>query len=201
MNAKVEKARKTADETVDVKLLKALGHPLRQRILQVLNEGVASPNEVAKQLDEPLSNVSYHVKILEKCEAIELVRTAPVRGALEHFYKANARAKLEEKDWVRLPPSVRDSLFDQTIRQIWEHVGEAMSSGGFENPKSAAAWVELTLDDEAYAELSQAVADFFDRAAALEAAASGRLEGLDSDERDQRAHRVELDALLFHTSR
>ena len=32
--------------------------------------------------------MAYHVKILEETGAIELVRTAPVRGALEHFYRA-----------------------------------------------------------------------------------------------------------------
>lgn len=200
MSAKVEKQKKAADDTVDVKLLKALGHPLRQRILQVLNDGVASPNEVANKLEEPLSNVSYHVKILEKCDAIELVRTEPVRGALEHFYRAKARARLDESEWKRLPESVRDSLFGQTIDQIWTHVAAAMGKDGFDNPKSAAAWVELELDEEAYAELSQSVEDFFDRAIALQAASKARLESLDPEERERRAHRVELDALLFHTA-
>ena len=49
---------------------------------------MASPSELAKELGEPLGNVAYHVKILEETGAIELVRTAPVRGALEHFYRA-----------------------------------------------------------------------------------------------------------------
>jgi DNA-binding transcriptional ArsR family regulator len=200
MSTKAKKKAKAADDTVDVKLLKALGHPLRQRILQVLNDGVASPNEVANKLGEPLSNVSYHVKILEKCDAIELVSTQPVRGALEHFYRAKARAKLDESEWKRLPASVRDSLFGQTIDQIWTHVAAAMGNDGFDNPKSAAAWVELELDEEAYDELSQSIADFFDRAIALQAASKARLESLDPQERESQTHRVELDALLFHSA-
>jgi len=64
--------------TVDQRLIKALGHPLRQRLLHELNQRTASPNELAQVLDEPLGNVSYHVKILAECEAIELVATNPV---------------------------------------------------------------------------------------------------------------------------
>ncbi len=73
---------------VDQRLIKALGHPVRMRVLDILNARVASPSELAKELGEPLGNVAYHVKILEETGSIELVRTAPVRGALEHFYGA-----------------------------------------------------------------------------------------------------------------
>ena len=73
---------KNTDPALDQRLIKALAHPLRERILQALNENVASPAQLARALDEPLGNVSYHVKILLECEAIELVRTAPVRGAI-----------------------------------------------------------------------------------------------------------------------
>ena len=36
-------------------MAKALAHPLRVQLLSLLNEGVASPNELAKKLDEPLA--------------------------------------------------------------------------------------------------------------------------------------------------
>jgi len=71
-------------------MMKALAHPLRFRILEQLAAGPASPSAIAEALGEPLGNVSYHVKILLQYEAIELVETRPVRGALEHFYKAIA---------------------------------------------------------------------------------------------------------------
>ncbi len=79
---------KSKDAPPDQRLIKSLGHPVRTRALEILNERVASPSELAKELNEPLGNVAYHVKILEENNAIELVRTAPVRGALEHFYSA-----------------------------------------------------------------------------------------------------------------
>src|SRR5712672_141180 len=60
--AKGKSRRKSAprEETstgLDPRVIKALGHPLRQSILLILNERVASPMEIARQLDEPIGNV------------------------------------------------------------------------------------------------------------------------------------------------
>lgn len=66
---------------------KALAHPLRVRILEQMGEGEASPNGLAQALDEPLGNISYHVKALLEFGAVELTKTEPRRGAVEHFYR------------------------------------------------------------------------------------------------------------------
>ena len=43
-----------------------LAHPLRIHILRVLQDRVASPSELADELQAKLPNVSYHVRFLEK---------------------------------------------------------------------------------------------------------------------------------------
>ncbi len=71
-------------------ILTALRHPLRQRILKHLSGSArtdGSPKEMAAELEQPLSNVSYHVRVLVECRALTLVRTKPVRGSVQHFYK------------------------------------------------------------------------------------------------------------------
>jgi len=67
---------------------KAASHPLRVRILRALEEKTASPSQLAAELGEPLSNVSYHVATLVDLDALELVEVRPVRGTLKHFYAA-----------------------------------------------------------------------------------------------------------------
>lgn len=75
------------DRSGDNDLLIALRHPLRRRILRRMDNEVAiSPRELSRQLEEPLSNVSYHVRVLVNCEAVTLVDTQPVRGSMQHFY-------------------------------------------------------------------------------------------------------------------
>src|SRR3954465_10737868 len=66
--------------------LQGFGHPLRIRAL-VLLEGESSPRELAELLDAPLGVVSYHVRMLRDYGLVKCTRTAPVRGALQHYYE------------------------------------------------------------------------------------------------------------------
>jgi len=77
----------------DNDLLVALRHPLRRAILREMADDEAiSPREIASALGQPLSNVSYHVRVLADCAAVSLVGTKPVRGSMQHFYRATIEA-------------------------------------------------------------------------------------------------------------
>ena len=68
-------------------LLVALRHPLRRQILRAMvRQDPISPREISNELRQPLSNVSYHVRVLADCGAVTLVDTTPVRGSMQHFY-------------------------------------------------------------------------------------------------------------------
>jgi DNA-binding transcriptional ArsR family regulator len=74
---------------------RALAHSLRATILDALGKATRSPNELAEELGEPLGNVSYHVTTLRGLGLIELVDTTPRRGALEHYYRALVRVRVQ----------------------------------------------------------------------------------------------------------
>ena len=83
------------DRTQD--LLVALGHPTRRQILREMNgRPPSSPRELTDKLDETLSNVSYHFRVLAESGVIELVTTRPVRGSTQHFYDLSLNV-----DWAR----------------------------------------------------------------------------------------------------
>jgi DNA-binding transcriptional ArsR family regulator len=185
------------EATVDQRLIKALGHPVRMRALQVLNTRVASPSELAKELDEPLGNVAYHVKILEENDAIELVRTAPVRGAREHFYRATIRPWWDDESWARLPASVRRELFDETLQDAWDEVVAAAEEGGLDHPKTHITRTRLDLDEAAYEELVDLLNSVVDRALKLHAEAAPRLAEHPEGERD--IHHTAL--MIMHVHR
>lgn len=85
------------DRADDNALLSALRHPLRRRILRLMEaEEPISPRQISIRLERPLSNVSYHVRVLAECSAIALVFTEPVRGSMQHFYRASV-----ETPWAR----------------------------------------------------------------------------------------------------
>jgi hypothetical protein len=48
---------------------------------------VVSPNQLAKKLRKPLTNVAHQVRKLADLGGVALVDSRPVRGALEHFYR------------------------------------------------------------------------------------------------------------------
>jgi len=106
---------------------------MRTRILTILNEQVASPNEIAQMLDERLPNVSYHVRALHDLGTIELVRTAQRRGAIEHYYRALMRPFFSDRDWKRIPRAGRQAISDAALKIIFEDVGASLQAGTFEN--------------------------------------------------------------------
>jgi DNA-binding transcriptional ArsR family regulator len=67
---------------------KALRHARRRAIMIAFNarKESISPRMFSREAEVPLSNVSYHFRVLAQCGAVELVETKPVRGSLEHFY-------------------------------------------------------------------------------------------------------------------
>jgi DNA-binding transcriptional ArsR family regulator len=74
-------------------LINALRHPLRRQILRTMSEGeTASPRELAERLEQPLGNLSYHVRVLAKYGALELVGEKQVRGTMQHFYRPSIKA-------------------------------------------------------------------------------------------------------------
>lgn len=89
----------TNPPAIDQRLVRALAHPLRVRILEILSERVASPNDLSEELGIELTHVAYHTRTLDRCGCLELVDTAKRRGATEHFYKAPPGASLS---WMPL---------------------------------------------------------------------------------------------------
>ncbi len=81
-----------------VDLFEGLAHPLRRRVLRLMMEErrEVTPLGLSERLAEPLSVLSYHVRVLEQCDAVRLTRTERVRGATQHFYRCSLRVK-----WAR----------------------------------------------------------------------------------------------------
>jgi DNA-binding transcriptional ArsR family regulator len=112
MSTKTERRKATENR------IKAMSHPLRAAVLRILTERTASPAEMARELDEELSNVSYHTKQLVEFECAELVSTRPVRGALEHFYRATERHLIDTEEWEELDPIMAEDLVCEFMQKI-----------------------------------------------------------------------------------
>ncbi len=168
------RARPDAD-TSEARIAKALTHPLRARILTRLGERVASPGDLATELGEPLGVVSYHVRMLRDYECIELVRTEPVRGALQHFYRAIARPELDRAAWTSLPAKLRAELVGETMENVVSDLSGAADAGTLANAGVLVTRDSLELDQRGQAKLNKLLAKTREQALAIAAESQARL--------------------------
>ena len=169
--------KKAPEGLIDARLAKALAHPLRVRLLAALNEGVASPNQLSEQVEEPLQNVSYHVRVLLSLGCFELVRTAQRRGAIEHFYRAVMRPFFSDADWEQLPTSARHSISDVVLQLVWDDAARALRTGTFDEREDRhLTRTPLRLDETGWEELHGLLADLQERAVDIQAESAERLE-------------------------
>src|ERR1044072_7629305 len=161
-------------ETSEARIAKALAHPRRARILQRLGERVASPGDLAVELGAPLGVVSYHVRMLRDYECVELVRTEPRRGALQHFYKATARPNLDDDQWRTLPSGLRGELTGETISELVADLAQAADAGALQDPDVVLSRTPLELDERGFKKLNKLLAKTLDQALAIAAESSAR---------------------------
>ena len=102
----------------DPRYVKALSHPLRVRILAMLDERTASPVELAGWLGSSLGTVAYHVRTLERMGLIELVHETRVRGAVEHHYRSKERPRVSDDAWAAAPPIAKQAAVSSSLQTI-----------------------------------------------------------------------------------
>jgi hypothetical protein len=147
---------------------------LRARILQRLGERVASPGDLAVELDAPLGVVSYHVRMLRDYDCVELVRTEPRRGALQHFYRATARPTLDEDQWRTLPAGLRKELSGETVQEVVDDLAAAADAGTLDDPEVVVTRTPLELDDRGWKKLNRLLARTHEQALAIASESAAR---------------------------
>jgi DNA-binding transcriptional ArsR family regulator len=160
----------------DPRLVKALAHPLRVQILTTLEDRIASPSDLAAELDAPLGNVSYHVRTLADLGLVKLVKRRTRRGAVEHYYQARGRAQVSNRAWAQVPGVVKRSMVAVALEQAVDAAGAAAGAGGFDHEDSNLSRQTVTLDAEGFGEVSQAIARLHEEVAGIHERSTARLE-------------------------
>jgi len=147
-------------DAIDVRLVRAIGHPLRIQILQVLNERDASPNEMVRVLGSPLGNIAYHTRVLEKCGCVEVVRTEQRRGAVEHYFRAVPRSYVGHQDWRKVPRSVRSTITATSVESFFQRLTAAYESGTLDDREDTTlSWMSVAVDDQGRREVTEILAE------------------------------------------
>jgi DNA-binding transcriptional ArsR family regulator len=169
----------------DPRLVKALAHPLRVQILSTLEDRIASPSDLASELNAPLGNVSYHVRTLADLGLVKLVKRRTRRGAVEHYYQARGRAQVSNRAWAQVPGVVKRSMVAVALEQAVDQAGAAAAAGGFDHEESDLSRETITLDAKGWGELSKAVAGLHEKLATIQERSASRLKGAGEGEAKQ----------------
>jgi DNA-binding transcriptional ArsR family regulator len=160
----------------DPRYVKAMSHPLRVRILALLDERIASPVELAGWLGATLGTTAYHVRTLERMGLIELVRETRVRGAVEHHYRSTERPRVSDEAWGAAPPIAKQAAVASSLQTIGAYARAASAAGGFDHANSHLTRTSLHLDARGWSELSRACMRLLAQADRIEDAARERIQ-------------------------
>jgi DNA-binding transcriptional ArsR family regulator len=168
-------------DITDPRVAKALAHPLRVRILAVLDDRTASPSEISAELGAPLGVVSYHVRHLARNGFLKLVRKKQRRGAIEHYYRAESRPVLTSEAWSEVPGIVKKALVDAAVSQVAASVSAAVGAGGFERGDAHITRSPLVLDEQAFSEVASKLDGLLEEFERIGTEAEARLAAADHE--------------------
>lgn len=177
MADKIKGRGKAKAKGIGEQILHAISHPIRIEIQCILFSRMASPNEIAKELDEGVSNVSHHVKVLKEDGVIRLIKTEPRRGAVEHYYRAIVPPLHTDADWAKLPKETRTEITAVTLSGIIGEAVRALNKDTFNTRKDRhLSRMPMELDEEGWEELVERQAAWLEELVQIKADAAVRLQ-------------------------
>jgi DNA-binding transcriptional ArsR family regulator len=164
------------DNISDPRYVKALSHPLRVRILAILDERVASPLDLSRMLRTELGVVAYHVRTLHRLGLLKLERETKVRGATQRHYRAIERPRISNEAWSKAPPIFKQAAIDATLSQIHDYARASNGAGGFDRADAHITRTAMRLDSQAWQRLAEALLDVLREVAEIEEEVKERVE-------------------------
>lgn len=144
------------------RLLHALNHPIRLRILEHLMRENASATILTDVFGMKLSNVSYHLcKVLyEECGVVAVVEEIQRRGVMEKVFQIKREAYVGVLQWQRIPEPIRSGARGIALERFLSMAIEALQAEGEEaRDDSVYSWQGLEVDEQGQREVDRAFKD------------------------------------------
>ena len=174
----IERARGWTEREIEGKkrsetICNALKHPLRVRILEVLNEGPRSPSQFVEEglipkehfnsYQQALSLASYHFRELEKEGCLEVIESIPRRGAVEHVYRGLARVFFNDAEFeADAAPRPPQRLSRISLQGLIARADRAICEDTFDaRADRHLTWMPMQLDERGWEEVIATLATTF----------------------------------------
>jgi len=164
----------------------ALAHPIRVRILEIVNEHPMSPIQFvnagfAPEYDkkqQALSLTSYHFRALETAGCIKVVETRQRRGATEHIYGGCSRVFFSDEEFENLPLKRRQQLSQTSFQGVVARTDSAIRTGTFDaRTDRHLTWRAMEVDERGWEEITSKMAQCYRDIEQIRLDAAARLAG------------------------
>ena len=169
---------KTATSTMETTLAAIVAHPTRARAFTILAERTASPVEIAQEIGKDVGHVGYHVRKLLQLDLIELVDERPVRGAVEHFYRAIERPVVTDAEFAALTVPEREGFNRYGMQLLVADVARSMDQEVFSaRTNHVIVRTPMVVDGDGFQEMSELHAELLERTMDIQARSAERMAG------------------------
>src|ERR1700753_3210560 len=139
----------------DPRWLRAISHPIRIRLLAMLDEEAASPVILASKLNQPLGTIAYHVRTLYDLGLLKLVSTRQRRGATEHYYKTTGHPQFSDDGWDDMDTVAKPGVVTARHTRAYDHAPRSAAAGGFDASDAHFSSSSLKLDAKGWTALAR----------------------------------------------
>lgn len=167
---------------METTLAAIVAHPTRAKAFTILTERTASPVEIAQEIGKDVGHVGYHVRKLLQLNLVELVDERPVRGAVEHFYRAIERPVVTEEEFADLSVPEREIFTRYIMQRLVADVARAMDQRIFDaRANHVITRTPMLVDEDGFQELSDLHTEVLERTMEIQARSAERMTGGEED--------------------
>lgn len=173
---------KTETSSMETTLAAIVAHPTRAQAFVILVERTASPVEIAQEIGKDVGHVGYHVRKLQQLNLIELVDERPVRGAVEHFYRAVVRPFVTEEEFASQPIEEREIYTRHILQLHVSDIARALAERTFDQrPNRWLIRTPIVVDEQGFGELAALHAELYERTMDIKARSDERRTGTEDE--------------------
>ena len=154
----------------------AVGHRIRVQVLTLLNEGIYSPDQLARLIGQPLNRVSHHISELLDAGSIELAKTEKVRNTTQHFYRAVEMPLYSDEEVAEMPPQQQQVICGLILQCMMAEAMAAFWAGKMHSdPSICLTWRWYNVDEQGRKDIAEEQNRSWRRVQEIEAEAINRV--------------------------
>jgi DNA-binding transcriptional ArsR family regulator len=170
LEAKAAKRPKKIEEVIQY----ALGHKIRVHILIVLNDGIYTAARLAQIIDEPLNNVSNHLRKMLEDGSVEVAKEERKGNVVQYWYRAVEIPYYSQEAAEEMTQLQRQMTAGAIFQSGSAEVMAALYAGKLADPRAVVFWHWYNVDQRGRDDLEAENRRYLERLREIEVESTNR---------------------------